>query len=94
MDELLSDAEASLAAELADHPLADDVCQAERLAASIEQAVWRATSGRVKDLRVEVNHDGILLTGHCNTYYAKQQAQHAAMRFPGDRSLINRIEVV
>lgn len=94
MDELLYDAEAMLGAEPADHSLVEDLNQAERLAATIEQAVWRETGARVKDLRVEVTRQGVLLTGRCKTYYAKQQAQHAAMRVPGGNPLTNRIEVV
>ena len=94
MDELAYDAETVLAAEFAEDPLCEDLGQSERLAASIEQAVWRETGGRVKNLRVEIRREGILLTGCCNTYYAKQQAQHAAMHVPGGNPLINQIEVV
>lgn len=94
MDELLYEAETVLSGEsFADHPLPQTLAEAERLAASIERAVWRETAGNVRDLRVEVNRDGILLTGHCNTYYAKQKAQHAAMRVPGGGQLTNQIEV-
>ncbi len=77
-----------------EHPLPETLEEAEKLAASIEQAVWRETSGRVRDLRVEVNRQGIFLTGRCSTYYAKQIAQQAVMAFPGSRRLTNRIEVV
>lgn len=76
-----------------DYPLSDTPAEAERTAASIERAVWRETGGRIRNLRVEVNEDGVLLTGRCTTYYAKQQAQHAAMRVPHDGELVNRIEV-
>lgn len=76
-----------------DYPLPETLAEAEKLAASIERAVSRETAGRVRDLRVEVNRDGVLLTGRCTTYYAKQQAQTAAMRVPCGRQLTNRIEV-
>jgi osmotically-inducible protein OsmY len=76
-----------------EHPLPKTLAEAEKLAASIEQAVWRETNGRVRNLHVEVNPHGILLTGRCNTYYAKQMAQQAAMAFPGGEQLTNRIEV-
>ena len=33
------------------------------LAATIEQAVWRETAGRVKNLCVEVSREGVPLTG-------------------------------
>ena len=94
MDELVYDAEAVLAADLEDHLLTGGLGQAERLAASIEQAVWRETGGRVKNLQVEIARKGVLLKGRCSTYYAKQQAQHAAMRLLGVSPLFNQIEVV
>ncbi|MBN1909550.1 MAG: BON domain-containing protein [Pirellulales bacterium] len=75
-----------------DHPLPETLEEAERLAASIEEAVQRETSGAVRGLRVEVNGHGIYLEGRCTTYYCKQLAQQAAMVFSGDR-LTNRIEV-
>jgi len=73
--------------------LPETVEEAERLVARIERAVQEETSGGVEDLCVEVNRDGILLTGRCETFYCKQLAQHAAMTMPGGRRLINRIEV-
>ncbi len=65
---------------------------AEQLAASIERAVRRKTSGGVRNLRVEVNRGGIVLEGRCDTYYCKQLAQHAAMNLSGD-PLSNQIRV-
>jgi len=79
--------------EFPSHPLPETLAEAERLAASIERAVWRETGGRVRNLHVEVNREGILLTGRCGTYYTKQKAQHAAMAVPGGGQLTNRIEV-
>lgn len=67
--------------------------EAEELAASIERAVQRETGHGVRNLRVEVNHEGVLLRGRCDTYYCKQLAQHAAMSFPSSGSLTNCIEV-
>jgi osmotically-inducible protein OsmY len=75
-------------------PLPETQAEAERLAASIERAVWRETSGGVRDLRVEIDRNGVLLTGHCTTYYTKQKAQHAAMGVSGTRQLVNEIDVV
>ncbi len=77
----------------AGHSLPETVAEAEKLVASIEQAVWRETSGRVRDLRVEVNRQGVLLSGRCDTYYAKQMAQHAAMSVHKTLQLTNQIEV-
>ena len=67
--------------------------EAEELAASIERAVQFETGRGVADLTVEVGPQGVLLKGHCDTYYTKQLAQHAAMRMPGGDRLINSIVV-
>jgi hypothetical protein len=67
--------------------------EAEELAASIEKAVQYETGRGVADLMVEVNSEGILLRGRCNTYYTKQLAQHAAMSMPGGDRLTNSIVV-
>jgi len=67
--------------------------EAEELAASIERAVQHETAHGVHDLTVEVSPQGILLRGHCETYYCKQLAQHAAMSMPGGDRLVNSIEV-
>ena len=94
MDDLLYGAtRVSPSGDFGEHPLPETLAEAERLAASIERAVWRETGGSVRNLRVEVNRTGILLTGRCTTYYAKQKAQHAAMAVPGGGPLTNRIEV-
>jgi hypothetical protein len=77
-----------------EHPLPETLADAERLVASIERAVWRETGGGVRDLRVEVNRSGVVLSGRCETYYTKQRAQHAAMTVPGGGPLTNGIEVV
>ena len=74
-------------------PLPETLAEAERLAAFIERAVWQETGGGVRDLRVEVSREGVLLTGRCETYYTKQKAQHAAMGVPGGGQLTNRIVV-
>jgi len=76
------------------YPLPETVEEAERLAASIERAVSRETCGGVRNLRVEVSDQGILLTGRCTSYYTKQKAQHAAMGVSGTEELNNCIEVV
>ena len=48
---------------------------------------------QVRDLRVQVGTEVVRLTGHCNTYYAKQKAQHGAMRVVLRREVVNEIEV-
>jgi len=76
------------------YPLPETIEEAERLAASIERAVFRETCGGVRNLRVEVSDQGVLLTGRCTSYYTKQKAQHAAMGVSGTEELNNCIEVV
>ena len=67
--------------------------EAEELAASIERAVQCETGRGITDLTVEVGPHGVRLNGHCDTYYTKQLAQHAAMRIRGGDRLVNCIEV-
>jgi osmotically-inducible protein OsmY len=94
MDDLLyGAARLSSTDDFLDDPLPETLAEAERLAASIERAVWEETGGGVRDLRVEVSRQGVLLTGRCETYYTKQKAQHAAMAVPGGGQLTNRIQV-
>jgi len=76
-----------------DTVLQETVEEAEKLAASIEKAVQNETGHGIDDLTVEVSPQGILLRGHCETYYCKQLAQHAAMVMRGGDRLVNYIEV-
>ena len=76
-----------------EHPLPETVAEAEMLAARIERAVQQQTCGRIRDLRVEVSREGVLLSGRCPTYYCKQLAQTAAMEMPGNFRLTNELEV-
>ena len=75
------------------YPLPATLEEAEELAASIEQAVRSKTGRGIRNLRVEVDRNGVRLNGYCNTYYCKQLAQHAAMAHPGGQQLTNAIEV-
>ena len=58
-----------------------------------ETQVQRRIGGRIRDLRVIVRHDGVILQGRTNTYHAKQLAQHAAMDLIDLPILANDIEV-
>ncbi|NQT40010.1 MAG: BON domain-containing protein [Planctomycetes bacterium] len=69
------------------------VAEVDELAAVIERVVVRETDGGVRNLSVEVGRSGVLLRGHCETYYCKQLAQQAAMAVPGGSRLTNLIEV-
>jgi len=85
--------EVGYASRVVDRGLPETLAEAEELAASIERAVQEETRRGVQDLSVEVNRDGVLLKGHCTTYYCKQLAQHAAMGVPGGDRLTNSIKV-
>ncbi len=91
MEQSLRDAE-SISPELS-AVLPGTLAEAEELAASIERAVQRGTDYGVRDLAVEVDQDGILLRGWCESFYLKQLAQHAAMATPGGNRLRNLIQV-
>jgi hypothetical protein len=53
----------------------------------------RRLGNRVRDLRVTVRADGVILHGRTATYHAKQLAQHAAMDLVSLPILANDIEV-
>jgi hypothetical protein len=59
----------------------------------LESQVQRRLGSRVRDLRLIVRHDGMILQGRAATYHAKQLAQHAAMEIANLRVLANDIEV-
>ncbi|MBX3442434.1 MAG: BON domain-containing protein [Planctomyces sp.] len=62
--------------------------------ARIERIVRCRTGGRIRDLRVDVQGDDVILTGSASTYYAKQLATHAVLdEVPGGQ-LTNSIEVL
>ena len=67
--------------------------EAISLSERLEALVQRRLGTRVRDLRVEVRHGGIVLHGRTATYHAKQLAQHAAMELSGLPILANDIEV-
>ncbi len=59
----------------------------------LELLVQRRLGSRIRDLRVLVRQDGVILQGHAGTYHAKQLAQHAAMELSDLPILANDIEV-
>jgi hypothetical protein len=67
--------------------------EAERLAALIERAIDHETSRGVHDLSVTIAGGDIVLGGHCESFYQKQLAQHAAMSLSSGQHLINGIDV-
>jgi hypothetical protein len=60
-----------------------------------EAIIQRHLLGRVRLrwFRVLVQEQGLVLQGCASTYYAKQLAQHAAMKVSGLPILANEIEV-
>jgi hypothetical protein len=59
----------------------------------IESHVQARLAGRVRDLRVLIRDEGLVLQGHARTYYAKQLAQHTVMDRTGLPLHANEIEV-
>jgi hypothetical protein len=68
--------------------------EAEELAASIERAVQQETGHGVRNLRVVIGNDSVVLNGRCDSYYCKQIAQHVAMSLSRGERLVNGIEVI
>jgi hypothetical protein len=59
----------------------------------LEALVLRRIGNRVRDLRVLIRRDGVVLQGRTPTYHAKQLAQHAAMELLSLPIAANDIEV-
>jgi hypothetical protein len=66
----------------------------EDLAHRVERLVHGRTGSRIRDLRVEILDNEVVLTGRSTTYYAKQLATHAVLGEVAPRFLTNSIEVV
>lgn len=45
----------------------------------LESQVLSRLGGRIRELRVVIRENGLILQGRAPTYHAKQLAQHAAM---------------
>lgn len=63
------------------------------LVARIERVVHSRTAGRIRELRVDVDDDSVVLSGVVPTYYTKQLATHAAMDELSHHRLVNSIDV-
>jgi hypothetical protein len=59
----------------------------------LEEMLHRRLGNRVRDLRVIVLPDGVILQGRTATYHAKQLAQHVAMEVADVLIVANEIEV-
>lgn len=60
---------------------------------ALEEVVERRIGRRVRDFRVEIRGNGLILHGLAPTYHAKQLAQDAVMRASRRPLLSNRIAV-
>jgi len=72
------------------------VANAERdrhLEVAIMQRIESRLPGRVRNLRVRVAGETVVLEGECSTYYTKQLAQHAALGILEEEQLENSITV-
>ena len=59
----------------------------------VEAHVQSQLSGRVRDFRLSLRDNGLVLQGHAHSYYAKQLAQHIVMEALDAPILANEIEV-
>jgi hypothetical protein len=59
----------------------------------VERTVRCRTGGRIRDLRVQLFGEDVVLSGVTSTYYAKQLATHAALDELSGGQLTNSIEV-
>jgi hypothetical protein len=59
----------------------------------LESTLIRRLGNRVRDLRIIVLPDGLILQGRTATYHAKQMAQHIAMEATDLPILANEIVV-
>jgi hypothetical protein len=62
-------------------------------AAALEDQVRRRLGGQVRDFRLVVSANGVVLRGSVPSYYVKQLAQHMIMGAMGLTVLANEIEV-
>ncbi|MBX6311944.1 MAG: BON domain-containing protein [Isosphaeraceae bacterium] len=66
---------------------------AQELADSLERLIQSRTHGRVRDLRVVLEGQKVVIRGRVSSYYMKQLAQHGALDALGGQRLINEIQV-
>ncbi len=59
----------------------------------LENILLRRLGNRIRDLRVVVLPNGLILQGRTGTYHAKQIAQHVAMEMADLPIVANEIEV-
>lgn len=60
---------------------------------NLEELLQHRLGGRIRNLRVRIEEDGLVLQGQASTYYVKQLAQHLAMEETKLPIRANEIEV-
>ncbi|MBT3834774.1 hypothetical protein HOF56_00840 [Candidatus Peribacteria bacterium] len=60
---------------------------------AIERSVRMRTGGTIRDLRVDIDGDDVIVSGRATTYYIKQLAAYAVFETINDVCLTNEIEV-
>ncbi len=73
---------------------ASALAQDDGLVHRIAAGLHRRLGIRVRDLRISVHEDGLILHGRVNTFYGKQVAQQMAMELSGVSVVANEIEVL
>ncbi len=63
------------------------------IAERIEQVVRNRTGGVIRELRVHVYDNSVVIEGRAPSYYSKQLATHAAFDVLNGETLTNDIEV-
>ena len=59
----------------------------------IAELIRRRLAGRIRDFRLVLRENGIVLQGRACSYYGKQLAQHEVLRVVNAARLVNEIEV-
>ena len=65
-----------------------------QLKTELERLVLTRTSRRVRNLRIEVHPERVVLSGQTTSYYVKQLAQHCVREILPDVRLQNEISVL
>ncbi|MGH7201972.1 MAG: BON domain-containing protein [Planctomycetaceae bacterium] len=59
----------------------------------VQRCVQTRTSGRIRELRVDLENGSVVLSGRTSTYYSKQLATQAAFDAVENVPVTNEIEV-
>lgn len=66
----------------------------EEVAHLVREQLESHLPGRIRQLKVRVAENSIVLTGSCSSYYTKQLAQHVAMEVLTCERLVNELAVI